>query len=266
MASKFPPLPSGQFGTIVADPPWRFQDTGSRAAPSYRGKGRADQRYDVLDWEDIASLGVESIAAPDAFLFLWIPEAMRETIWIDHDNMAITGLHRLITKAWGFTVTGNTMVWVKGRHVLVDKDGKETTLANKRRPVVGAGFRPHVGLGHYLRNAHETCLVCKRGNPKRLSGGVPSIIHAPRTEHSAKPDESYQAIERFSLGPRIDLFGRGYRPGWMTWGDGARIIRSGCPACKRKVDGTPAEDTSGNLLAQYKCHGCGYQWTEQVPR
>jgi len=203
----------------VADPPWRFQDVGQRAAPSYRGKRKAGKHYDVLDWEDIASLPVESIAAPDAFLFLWIPEAMRETIWHDHDAMKITGLHRLITKAWGFAVTGNTMVWVKGRHILVDKDGKETKLTNKRRPVVGAGFAPHVGLGHYLRNAHETCLVCKRGKPKRLSGGVPSIVHAQRTEHSAKPDESYQAIERFSAGPRIDLFGRDQRDGWTVWGD-----------------------------------------------
>lgn len=270
MAMKFPPLPPGQFNCIVADPPWRMRDVGNRAAPSYRGPRRANKHYDVLDWRDICDLPVESLAAPDAWLLLWIPEALRETIFTDFDKWSSNGLHRLVAKAWGFMPTGATLVWVKGRHILVDENGKETKLTNKRRPVAGAGFRPQIGLGHYTRNAHEICIICKRGRPKREHGGLPSVIFAPRTEHSVKPDAFYAWAAQFAAGPRIDLFGRGVRPKWVTWGLEATTYVSRCGRCANnksvvEVVGVPRVIGSAGVYVDFKCPECPLEWGERYP-
>jgi len=40
-------------------------------------------------------------------------------------------------------------------------------------------------------------------------------------EHSRKPDEQYEIIEACSPAPYLELFARGIRKGWVTWGDQA---------------------------------------------
>lgn len=42
-----------------------------------------------------------------------------------------------------------------------------------------------------------------------------------RYKHSRKPDELYDIIEACSPGPFLELFARGRRPKWVTWGDQA---------------------------------------------
>jgi N6-adenosine-specific RNA methylase IME4 len=50
------------------------------------------------------------------------------------------------------------------------------------------------------------------------AGGI-ALIEAPRREHSRKPDEAYEHIERMTVGPYIELFARCQRPGWVSWGN-----------------------------------------------
>ena len=40
-----------------------------------------------------------------------------------------------------------------------------------------------------------------------------------KREHSRKPDEFYEIIERCSPGPYLELFARERTPGWTQWGD-----------------------------------------------
>lgn len=40
-----------------------------------------------------------------------------------------------------------------------------------------------------------------------------------KREHSRKPDEQYQLIEECSPGPRLELFARGNRAKWSSWGN-----------------------------------------------
>ena len=47
------------------------------------------------------------------------------------------------------------------------------------------------------------------------------MIQTRKREHSRKPDEQYELIEACSPGPYLELFGRGVRKGWMTWGNQA---------------------------------------------
>ena len=46
-----------------------------------------------------------------------------------------------------------------------------------------------------------------------------TAIHAPRSAHSAKPDEMRHMIERVSHAPRLELFARGVAEGWDIWGN-----------------------------------------------
>ncbi len=81
------------------------------------------------------------------------------------------------------------------------------------------------GLGQYFRGQTEQCLFGVRGNlpykrddlGKRMQGTT--LITAPRTVHSRKPDELMRLAERVSHGPRIELFARERVVGWDAWGD-----------------------------------------------
>ncbi len=78
-------------------------------------------------------------------------------------------------------------------------------------------------MGHYVRNTHETCLICVRGkgaSSARLSKSIPSVLRARKPpEHSAKPPEFYDLVERLFPGPYVRLFARSHRPLWTSYGD-----------------------------------------------
>ena len=106
-------------------------------------------------------------------------------------------------QAWGFTYKSN-VVWHKLR-----ADG-------------GSDGR---GVGFYFRNVTEFLLFGVRGPSARtLAPGRRQVnyIGTRKREHSRKPDEQYALIETCSPGPYLEIFARGVRPGWQTWGDQAR--------------------------------------------
>jgi N6-adenosine-specific RNA methylase IME4 len=168
----------GSYRVVLADPPWKFNDAGSRMHPGYSGKGRKKARYQVMSNEDIVDLGefVWSLGAEDSFLFLWAPNAM-----------VLDGLARRTIEAWGYKPK-QLIPWLK------------TTKT-------GA---PRLGGGHYTRVCTEQLILATRGRcaPLVRDLGVEGVIRAPRGEHSAKPDESYRLIQRLTPGPYIELFGR----------------------------------------------------------
>jgi N6-adenosine-specific RNA methylase IME4 len=173
------------FGTILADPPWRFANRTGKMAPEHRRLAR----YRTLSVEQIASLPVSRIAAPVAHLYLWVPNALLP--W---------GLQ--VMDAWNFEYKSN-LIWHKIR-----KDG-------------GSDGR---GVGFYFRNVTEMLLFGVRGkNARTLAPGRRQVnyIGAQKREHSKKPDEQYTIIESCSLGPYLELFSRETRKNWVTWGNQA---------------------------------------------
>lgn len=173
------------FGTLLADPPWQFQNRTGKVAPEHRRLSR----YGTMTLADIAALPVASLAAPISHLYLWVPNALLpEGIFV--------------MEAWGFTYKSN-IVWHKVR-----KDG-------------GSDGR---GVGFYFRNVTELLLFGVRGrNARTLPPGrrQVNLIATRKREHSRKPDEVYPIIEACSPGPRLELFARGARPGWVVWGNEA---------------------------------------------
>lgn len=174
-----------RFGTILADPPWQFQNRTGKMAPEHRRLNR----YPTMDLREICDLPVEAIAADVAHLYLWVPNALLPE-----------GLR--VMDQWGFAYKSN-IIWYKVR-----KDG-------------GPDRR---GVGFYFRNVTEVLLFGTRGRNARTLAPARSqenLIATRKREHSRKPDEQYDLIERCSPGPRLEMFARGPRPGWTVWGNQA---------------------------------------------
>ena len=172
-----------RFSTILADPPWQFQNKTGKIAPEHRRLSR----YETMKLDEILAVPVGSIAMETAHLYLWVPNAMLP------DGLAVM-------QVWGFRYKSN-IVWHKVR-----KDG-------------GPDGR---GVGFYFRNVTELLLFGIRGkNARTLPPGRRQVnfLATRKREHSRKPDEQYEIIEACSAGPYIELFARGRRPGWTSWGN-----------------------------------------------
>ena len=174
-----------QFKTILADPPWQFQNRTGKMAPEHKRLNR----YSTLTLDDIKTLPVSAAADDTAHLYMWVPHALLPD-----------GLE--VMKAWGFNYKSN-IVWHKLR-----KDG-------------GSDGR---GVGFYFRNVTEILLFGVRGkNARTLQPGRTQVNYmgTRKREHSRKPDEQYELIESCSPGPFLELFARGTRPNWSVWGNQA---------------------------------------------
>lgn len=82
--------------------------------------------------------------------------------------------------------------------------------------------KPRIGLGQYFRGQHELCLFGVRGRgvvPRTEDRTIGSVLHAPRGQHSKKPDAFMDIVERRSSGPYLEIFARRTRPGWTSWGN-----------------------------------------------
>jgi N6-adenosine-specific RNA methylase IME4 len=182
-----------RYRTIVADPPWPVKWTGGKTvAGKSSGSTRTYEKrplpYKTMTLGEIAALPVESVAADDAHLFLWIT-----------DEFLLGGTHTMVTEAWGFYWIPPVIVWHK----------------------------PNAGLGRILRPAHEFLVIARRGDA-RLNEISERTVHEWRQVyengakvHSAKPDGALDLIERLSPGPYLEMFARRQRLGWDTWGDEA---------------------------------------------
>jgi N6-adenosine-specific RNA methylase IME4 len=172
----------GQFSTILADPPWQFQNRTGKVAPEHRRL----LRYPTMELKEIMDLPVARLAAAKSHLYLWVPNAL-----------LMEGLE--VMKAWGFTYKTN-MIWYKIR-----KDG-------------GPDGR---GVGFYFRNVTELVLFGVRGSMRTLPPGRTQVnlLATRKREHSRKPDEIYDLIESCSPGPYLELFARFKQKGWHQWGN-----------------------------------------------
>src|SRR3990172_9422468 len=172
----------GKFGTVLADPPWLFQNRTGKVAPEHKRLFR----YQTMTNEDIINLPVMDILLPQSHLYLWVPNAL-------------IGEGLEVMKRWGFTYKTN-LVWFKVR-----KDG-------------GPDRR---GVGFYFRNVTELILFGTKGKNARTfepARSMPNLVATQKREHSRKPDELYDLIEQCSHGPYLELFARHHRPGWTPWG------------------------------------------------
>ena len=174
-----------KFSTILADPPWQFQNRTGKMAPEHKRLNR----YPTMCLDEIKHIPVKEVADESCHLYLWVPNALLPE-----------GLE--VMRDWGFQYKTN-IIWEKVR-----KDG-------------GPDGR---GVGFYFRNVTEVLLFGVKGAPFRTLSPARTqvnLIRAQKREHSRKPDEAVKLIEACSPGLYLELFARGEREGWTLWGNQA---------------------------------------------
>ena len=174
-----------QYKTIYADPPWQFQNRTGKVAPEHKRLNR----YPTMKLEDIMKLPVGDVADEKSHLYLWVPNALLPE-----------GLQ--VMEAWGFEYKTN-LIWEKTR-----KDGEPDGR----------------GVGFYFRNVTEILLFGIKGEKNRtLDPGRSQVnlIRAMKKEHSRKPEEFIDLIEKCSNAPYLEVFARGNRDSWDMWGNQA---------------------------------------------
>jgi len=185
------PFPNKKYNIIYADPPWRYE-TRFDGNMGSRGDGKI---YNTMTLENICNLPIQDITDENCILFLWATyPCIKEALKVIDD--------------WGFDYKTVAFTWVK---------------KNKK---VDSWFW---GMGYYTRTNAEICMLAKKGNLKRISASVHSVIDTSIQEHSKKPSETRDRIvQLFGDLPRIELFARppkdllfedeSYK-GWDVWGN-----------------------------------------------
>jgi N6-adenosine-specific RNA methylase IME4 len=151
-------------------------------SPAGHNNRSIEKHYPTMPLDEICALGddVRDLAADDAILYIWA------TVGLLPDCLRVI-------KAWEFEYKTH-FVWVKDRTC----------------------------VGCYALSQHELLLVAKRGEipPPPPEARRPSVISAPRGEHSEKPHVVYDIIEaHYPSLAKIELFARNLRDGWTSWGN-----------------------------------------------
>jgi len=164
--------PTGEYGTIVVDPPWPYREYGNN---EYDADGnRADSPYPEMSIKDIQAIKLPT--SKNCILWLWTTNRFMHEAY-----------HCL--EAWGFEPK-TILTWVK----------------------------PNMGLGRWLRNQTEHCILAIKGAPIVDLHNETTVLNAPNRGHSIKPDEFYALVDSLCIGSKIDWFSRQGRPGWATFG------------------------------------------------
>ena len=181
---------SGYRASVVyLDPPWDYETW------SARGKiwSSAENHYDTCKTDEIKSLPVARLMAPDSALFMWVtwPKLLLPGAPLPPEICELLHAYGVEYKTAGF-------VWVK---------------------LNPSGQGIWKGQGNYTQANTEACLLATHGSPLRLAADVSQVILSPRLEHSEKPEEARKRIERLYAGPYLELYGRRIVPGWTVWGN-----------------------------------------------
>lgn len=141
--------------------------------------------YETMTEGELVALPIRELAADKALIFIWCTSSFTPEAY------------RLCFR-WGFRPVSQ-IAWVK----------------------MGRTGKLQIGMGSYVRMCHELVIIGERGGQTGLVRDIPSVLIAPRGQHSVKPARLLEIAELLSPGPRIELFARSRRPGWAAWGDQA---------------------------------------------
>ncbi len=212
-----------RYDVLLADPPWSYHVWSGKKSRT------SDAHYRTMSTQAIAELPISHIVSDNAALFLWsTPPAIHEAI--------------SVVTAWGFQYKTFAFVWIKhAKRAINPTNGTSEPLLSKG----GELFQPSFGLGHYTRANAEICLLGIRGRMPVVDKGVSQLILSQRRDHSWKPDEQYDRIERlYPAATKLELFARRHRSGWHALGldiDGRDVRKALLTKSSDEVPPTPGE-------------------------
>ncbi len=182
-----PLAPPTKYRTIVADPPWAYDEgwPGASTSPNSAFTARPDMParlalpYPSMTLSDIAALPVMELSDADSHLFLWTTNRyLRDSFGI--------------AKGWGFRHS-TVLTWCKSRR--------------------------GIGPGGLFANTSEFILYCRRGKPVHTQRADSTWFQWPRARHSVKPEAFLDLVESLCPGPYLEMFSRRPRLGWDTHGN-----------------------------------------------
>ena len=180
-------LPLFAYDLVVIDAPWPWK--------TYSVKGQEkspEAQYQTMSLADIEAMRVGDLLAPEGVLIAWCTWPLLERQYP-------------IIRKWGVEpVTGG--VWAK------------RTVNEKLR----------WGPGYVLRSVCEPFVVAKLRGGKVNGSSCANLVETLEDaavdglarEHSRKPEEFYQLVEKLvPTGRRADIFARSRREGWDSFGN-----------------------------------------------
>lgn len=175
-------LPNKKYNIIYADPPWPYNESGSKAKVKNR-------HYPQMQLDEICALPIRALQAEQCILFLWVTAPRLP--------MALP-----VMEAWGFQYYSLGFDWLK-----VSKDGN---------PMWGPGYYTRQNNEFCLIGVPKE----KDRRIKPCVHDVLVPVVEQRREHSRKPDCVRDNIVRICGDiPRIELFAREQCSGWDCWGN-----------------------------------------------
>lgn len=191
-------IPVEKVRTVLMDPAWAF------TTYSKKNQDRAaENHYQCMTLEDMYALPVADVMAKDSVCLLWVT------------NPFMAYGFEMMSR-YGFKYK-TCLTWLKHNNGKVQQ-----------------------GTGYHLRGATEHMLIGTKGKgfcpPPALR--LPSGFLAPRTLHSAKPEEQYQYAENYQP-PYLELYARRPRTGWVSLGNeiDGRDLRDSLPALASYLNG-----------------------------
>ena len=117
-----------------------------------------------------------------------IPASDNCILWLWVTNLDMHEGFHLVDK-WGFDYK-NTLTWAKNKF----------------------------GLGVWMRGQTEHCLLAVKGKPLFTGESISTLLSAPTSGHSIKPDAFYELVDKCCYGRKLDYFGGKERDGWDRYG------------------------------------------------
>jgi len=181
---------SKKYDIIYADPPWIYCDYKNKKTalknPNNNSHKGVALKYNLMSIEELKEIPVNKISTDNCVLFLWVTMPKLNECFE-------------VIEAWGFTYKTVAFTWIK---------------KNKNKDSL------FMGMGRWTRSNAELCLLATKGNPKRVSASIHSVVITKIEEHSKKPNEvRNRIVELCGNLPRIELFARDQIQEWDCWGN-----------------------------------------------
>lgn len=134
---------------------------------------------------------------------------------VDYPDMSLEEIVALDVPQW---LEDDAIVWLWFTNAHMIEAAKIIEAWGLDLKTILTWKKPRFGTGDWLRGQTEHAALCVRGSPTVVLTNQSTILEAPAREHSRKPTEFYDLVDKLCPGTKLELFAREAREGWVTHG------------------------------------------------